>query len=87
MKKLLTFLKKKDPRDEQGSSFRNEKLLLVRSAYGADRVAVAAGDAGVGVDDIFIVALGDSAYRALGSAGAALDALVGNLKSHSMYPP
>ncbi len=63
------------------------KLFLFGSAYRAYSGAVAAADAGIGIDNVLIVALGDSTYRALACAGTALDAGVGNLESHIICPP
>ncbi len=63
------------------------KLFLFGSTYRADSGAVAATDAGFGIDNVLIVALGDSAYRAFARTCAALDAIVGNLESHIIYPP
>ena len=60
------------------------RSVLFGSSYGAGSFAVAAADAGVGIDDILVVALADSADRAFGSAGAALDAFVGNFISHDV---
>ena len=59
-----------------------EKLFFGRSGNRAGSRAVAAGDAGICVDNVLVVALGDGADRALFGASAALDAIVGNLKSH-----
>lgn len=67
---------------EKGDSFL--ELVLNRSAYGANRSAVAAADAGICVDDVLVIALGDGADGAFLGAGAALDAIVGDLKSHDV---
>ena len=71
-------------RDCLKGSFLHRELFLLGSSYGADRFAVAAADAGIGIDNILIVALGDRAYGALGSACAALDAFVGNFIGHGV---
>ncbi len=63
------------------------KLFLFGSAYRAYSSAVAAADAGIGIDNVLVVALGDSAYRAFACTSSALNASVGNLKSHSICPP
>jgi hypothetical protein len=63
------------------------KLLL---DDGFDRAVVAAGaaaNAGVGVDDVHLVALGDGLNRAVVGASAALDAGVSNLVCHDYVPP
>lgn len=63
------------------------KLFLFGSAYRAYSGAVAAADAGIGIDNVLVIALGDSAYRAFACTSTALNASVSNLESHSMYPP
>ena len=58
-------------------------LLLNGRSYRADCGAVSAAYAGLGVDNELILALGDSVYGALGCTCTAVDALIGNLVSHS----
>jgi len=63
------------------------KLFLFGSAYRAYSGAVAAADAGIGINNVLIVTLSDSAYRAFACTRTALNACVSNLESHIMYPP
>lgn len=62
-----------------------EGLFLNGSAYRANRSAVSAADAGISVDNVLVVALGDSAYGALLCASSALDASVSNFESHRPF--
>ena len=59
------------------------RLLFLDSTHGASAGAGTAGDAGVSVDDVGGVALGDSAHGALLSTSAAGNASVANLICHS----
>jgi hypothetical protein len=63
------------------------ELLLYGSANGARTGASAAADALVGIDHELAIALGDSIHGAIGSAGAAGDALVINNICHNTVPP
>ena len=65
----------------------SKELLLNGSAHRAGAGASAAADAGIRVDDVLAVALGDRVHGTLGRAGAAADALVGNLKCQVVSPP
>ncbi len=58
------------------------ELFLNRSAYGANSSAVTAIDASISVNNILVVAFGNSVYGALSSASTAGDAFVSNLESH-----
>ena len=69
----------------QQAFFCQEKLLCLGGSHGADIGAVAALDAGVGVDDEDAVTLGDGFHGALTGAGAAGDALIGDLVCHTDY--
>ena len=58
------------------------ELLFRRSANRAVICACAAADAGVSVDYVLAVALGDAANRAAICASTARNALIGNLVCH-----
>lgn len=60
-----------------------QELGLSGSTNGAGAGASAALDAHIGIDFILAITLGDSGHGALGSAGAAADAIIGNLVSHN----
>jgi len=69
----------------QQALFCLRNLLCLGGSHGADIGAVAALDAGVGVDDEDAVTLGDGFHGALTGAGAAGDALIGDLVCHADY--
>jgi hypothetical protein len=74
----------------QGASLIRKIATVLRASAlgdgirGADIGACAAGNAGVSVDLVLICAFGNRADRALGLAGSALDACVGNLVCHGL---
>ena len=57
-------------------------LLGIGCSYGTYAVASATLDAGIGIDDVFVVTSGDSGYGALCLASAAADALIINYICH-----
>jgi hypothetical protein len=62
-----------------------EKLFSVGSANGTYAVAGTAFNAGVSVDNVLAVALGNSVHGALIGTSAAADAIVIDLISHDIY--
>ena len=64
-----------------------EKLLSLGCAYGTYVCAGTAVNAGVSVDNVLAVALGNCVYGTFACASTAADALIGNNVSHSYVPP
>ena len=71
---------KKRPRQSRGRAM--VCLLGLGSTYGAGVGAGTAIDASIGVNDVLAVALGDGLHGAARCAGAASDAIIGNLVCH-----
>ena len=63
-----------------------DRLCLSGCANGANLSTVSAIDAGVSVDLVLAVTLGDSLNGALGCASTATDAIISNLKCHGDLP-
>ena len=86
---ILRFLnaKTKTPgSDDPGVQF-IKRLSLRGSAYRAGASASAAANAGVSVDNVLAVTLGNCVYRTSLSASAASDAIVRNYVCHIDLPP
>ena len=63
-----------------------KELLFLNSTRRADTRAGAAGNAGIGIDLVLAVTLGNRIDRALARAGAARDTRVCNFISHNTHP-
>ena len=86
IKKLLESIRKVGLHcEEAGQADLNaEELAFLDGFSGALISAGTAADADIGIDDVLVLALGNSLNGALIGAGAALHAGIGNVKSHDV---
>ena len=73
--------------DFGAAMFSDLELFLNGSANRAGLCTVTATDAGISVDNVNAVTLGDALYGTISCTSTASDAIFSNLKCHGYVPP